>query len=125
MGDALEYDDNGLLTRGLIIRLLVLPNDVAGILDSLKWIREELSPKVSISLMAQYFPTNKVALERYPLLSRKIRWGEWLTALEQLETLGMDEGWQQDFDSASEYYRPDFGDSKTPFKDIVDFQQNS
>jgi hypothetical protein len=79
---------------------------------------------VAISLMAQYFPTNKVGLERYPLLSRKIRWGEWLTALEQLEAMGMDEGWQQDFDSASEYYRPDFGDSKMPFKDIVDFQQN-
>src|SRR5215510_6118363 len=124
MGDTLEYGENGLLRRGLIIRLLVLPNDVAGILESLRWIREELSPKVSISLMAQYFPTNKVGLERYPLLSRKIRWGEWLTALEQLETLGMDEGWQQDFDSASEYYRPDFGDSKMPFKDIIDFQQN-
>jgi putative pyruvate formate lyase activating enzyme len=122
MGDTLEYDENGLLTRGLIIRLLVLPNDNAGIFESLKWIREELSPKVSISLMAQYFPTNKVGLERYPLLSRKIRWGEWLSALEQLDALGMDEGWQQDFESASEYYRPDFGDSNVPFKDIVDFQ---
>jgi putative pyruvate formate lyase activating enzyme len=122
MGDTLEYDKNGLLTRGLIIRLLVLPNDIAGIFESLKWIREELSPKVSISLMAQYFPTNKVGLERYPLLSRKIRWGEWLSALEQLDALGMDEGWQQDFESASEYYRPDFGDSNVPFKDIVDFQ---
>jgi hypothetical protein len=34
----------------------------------------------------------------------------------------MDEGWLQDFDSAAEYYRPDFGDAQTPFKDIVDFQ---
>jgi hypothetical protein len=56
------------------------------------------------------------------LISRKIRWSEWLTAIEQMESLGMDEGWQQDFDSAAEYYRPDFGDSKLPFKDIVDFR---
>lgn len=122
MGDALDYDEHGLLKRGLIIRLLVLPNDIAGIHESLSWIREELSPKVAVSLMAQYFPTNKVGLERYPLISRKIRWSEWLTAVEHMGSLGMDEGWMQDFDSAAEYYRPDFGNAKTPFKDILDFQ---
>jgi len=122
VGDELVYGEDGLLKRGLIIRLLVLPNDIAGIRESLLWIREELSPKVAVSLMAQYFPTNKVGAERYPLISRKIRWSEWLTAIEQMESLGLEEGWMQDFDSASEYYRPDFGDEKTPFKDIVDFQ---
>lgn len=123
MGDSLEYDESGLLKRGLIIRLLVLPNDIAGIFESLRWIREELSPKVTVSLMAQYFPTNKVALERYPLISRKIRWSEWLTAIEQMDSLGMDEGWMQDFDAASEYYRPDFGDASMPFKDVLDYQR--
>lgn len=123
MGDKLEYDGDGLLRRGLVIRLLVLPNDIAGIHESLKWIREELSANVAVSLMAQYFPTNKVGLDRYPLISRKIRWSEWLSALGQLESLGMEEGWQQDFDSAAEYYRPDFGDASMPFKDIVDFQK--
>ena len=122
VGDTLVYGEDGLLKRGLIIRLLVLPNDIAGVRESLIWIREELSPKVAVSLMAQYFPTNKVGAERYPLISRKIRWSEWLTAIEQMESLGLEEGWMQDFDSASEYYRPDFGDVKTPFKDIVDFQ---
>jgi putative pyruvate formate lyase activating enzyme len=121
MGDSLEYDENGLLKRGLIIRLLVLPNDIAGIHESLRWIRGELSPRVAVSLMAQYFPTNKVALDRYPLISRKIRWSEWLTAIEQMESLGMEEGWMQDFDSAAEYYRPDFGNAQKPFKDITDF----
>jgi putative pyruvate formate lyase activating enzyme len=121
-GAALVYDDDGLLKRGLVVRLLVLPNDIAGIYDSLKWIRAELSPNVAISLMAQYFPTNKVAADRYPLISRKIRWTEWMTAVDHLEALGMEEGWMQDFDSAAEYYRPDFGDAKRPFKDIADFQ---
>jgi putative pyruvate formate lyase activating enzyme len=121
-GDALVYDDDGLLMRGLVVRLLVLPNDIAGIHESLRWIKEELSPDVAVSLMAQYFPTNKVAADRYPLISRKIRWTEWLTAVDHLENLGMEEGWMQDFDSAAEYYRPDFGDAKRPFKDIADFQ---
>src|SRR6267154_1699099 len=43
MGDSLQYDETGLLKRGLIIRLLVLPNDIAGIGESLQWIRRELS----------------------------------------------------------------------------------
>ncbi|HSB11968.1 MAG TPA: radical SAM protein [Blastocatellia bacterium] len=124
MGDRLEYDAEGLLRRGLIIRLLVLPNDIAGVSESLRWIRNDLSPRTAVSLMAQYFPTNKVSLDRYPLISRKIRWSEWLSAIEHLESLGMEEGWMQDFDSASEYYRPDFGNSHTPFKDIVDFQRD-
>jgi len=123
MGSDVRIGPDGLVERGLIVRLLVLPNDVAGIYESLRWIKKELSSKVAVSLMAQYFPTNKVALDRYPLLSRKIRWTEWLTAIEHLEDLEMEEGWMQDFGSASEYYRPDFGDAKTPFKDIVDFQK--
>jgi putative pyruvate formate lyase activating enzyme len=123
-GDELVYNEDGLLVRGLVIRLLVLPNDIAGIYDSLKWIRQELSPKVAVSLMAQYFPTNKVTLERYTLISRKIRWSEWLEAVDHLEQLGMEEGWLQDYESAAEYYRPDFGDAKTPFKDIIDFQNH-
>jgi putative pyruvate formate lyase activating enzyme len=120
-GDELVFDQAGLIRRGLIIRLLVLPNDIAGIRDSLRWIREELSPRVTMSLMAQYFPTNKVGVERYPLIARKIRWSEWLTAVEHIESLGFEEGWMQDFESAAEYYRPDFGDSKVPFEDIKDF----
>jgi putative pyruvate formate lyase activating enzyme len=120
-GDELVYGENGLLMRGLVVRLLVLPNDIAGIYESLRWIRDELSSKVAVSLMAQYFPTNKVGTDRYPLIARKIRWTEWLTAVDHLEALGMDEGWMQDFESAAEYYRPDFGDARTPFKDIVDF----
>jgi putative pyruvate formate lyase activating enzyme len=124
-GDCLIYDGEGLLRRGLVVRLLVLPNDIAGIQNSLAWIRSELSPKVAVSLMAQYFPTNKVGLERYPLISRKIRWSEWAEAIEHMEMLGMEEGWMQDFDEASEYYRPDFGNAQMPFKDIIDFKPDA
>src|SRR5436190_1624403 len=40
-GDELRYDEEGLLQRGLVIRLLVLPNDLGGIKESLEWIRRE------------------------------------------------------------------------------------
>jgi putative pyruvate formate lyase activating enzyme len=122
-GDALIYGADNLLKRGLVIRLLVLPNDLAGIEENLRWIKEELSPKTAISLMAQYYATNKAATdERYILLSRRISEREWFEAVEILEDLGIEEGFMQEYESASYYYRPDFTDQEKPFKDIRDFQ---
>jgi putative pyruvate formate lyase activating enzyme len=122
-GDSLFFDRNGLLQSGLVIRLLVLPNDLAGIEENLRWIRDELSPKTAISLMAQYYATNKAATDaRYILLSRRISEREWFEAVSLLEELGMEEGFMQEYESASHYYRPDFTDAEKPFKDIRDFQ---
>jgi putative pyruvate formate lyase activating enzyme len=122
-GDKLIFDENGILQKGLMIRLLVLPNDIAEIEQSLQWIRNDLSPKVAISLMAQYYATNKAATDdRYILLSRRISEREWFSALEALETLGFEQGFMQEYESASHYYRPDFTDKNKPFRDIRDFQ---
>lgn len=122
-GDELVFDEGGLLRRGLVVRLLVLPNDLAGVRESLEWIRDTLSPRVAVSLMAQYYATNKAATdERYTLLSRRITETEWLRAVSLLGELGMEEGWMQEYDGAAHYYRPDFDDRDRPFKDIRDFQ---
>ena len=122
-GDELVYDENGLLRRGLVIRLLVLPNDIGGLRESLKWIHESLSPRTAVSLMAQYYPTNVAgANPRYTLLSRRITESEWLRAASALEQFEMESGWMQEYDGAAFYYRPDFNDSETPFRDVRDFE---
>ncbi|MBC8032255.1 MAG: radical SAM protein [Pyrinomonadaceae bacterium] len=122
VGDELVFGADGLLKRGLIIRLLVLPNDIGGIRESLEWIKDELSPRVAISLMAQYYPTHQAATsKRHLLLSRRITESEWLRAVAALDELGMEEGWMQEFDGAAYYYRPDFDNPETPFQDIRDF----
>ena len=121
-GDELVFGEDGLLRRGLIIRLLVLPNDIGGVKESLEWIRDELSPRVAISMMAQYYPTHQAATsKRHVLLSRRITETEWLRAVSALDELGMEEGWMQEFDGAAYYYRPNFENRETPFKDIRDF----
>lgn len=123
MGDELVFGEGGLLRQGLLIRLLVLPNGIADIESNLSWIRDKLSPKTAISLMAQYYATNKAATDdRYILLSRRISEGEWFEAISLLEDLGMEEGFMQEYESASHYYRPDFTDAEKPFKDVRDFQ---
>ncbi|HYB52853.1 MAG TPA: hypothetical protein VEG84_03215, partial [Thermoanaerobaculia bacterium] len=122
-GSALEYGKDGLLKSGLLVRVLVLPNDVAGVADSLAWIAETLSLRVAISLMAQYYPIHRAAADpRYGKLSRSITAEEWEGALAALEALGMDRGFQQELETANRYYRPDFTDRETPFKDIRDFR---
>ncbi|MBK7392043.1 MAG: radical SAM protein [Chloracidobacterium sp.] len=126
MGDTLVFGGDGLLKRGLMIRLLVLPNGIADIESNLRWIRDELSPKTAISLMAQYYATNKAATDdRYILLSRRVSEVEWFEAVSLLEDLGIEEGFMQEYESASHYYRPDFNDAEKPFRDIRDFQQET
>jgi putative pyruvate formate lyase activating enzyme len=122
-GSALEYGEGGLLKSGLLVRILVLPNGVARVAESLTWIAETLSSRVAISLMAQYYPIHRAAADgRYGKLSRSITAEEWAEALDVLESLGMDRGFQQELETANRYYRPDFTDRTTPFKDVRDFR---
>src|SRR5258708_35301462 len=115
MGHELIYDQDELLQRGLVIRLLVLPNDIGGVRESLRWIHDELSARVAVSLMAQYYPTNVAGTnQRYTLLLRRIRETEWLRAVTALDLVSMEEGGMQGYGGAAIYYRPDFDDAATP-----------
>jgi len=94
--------------------------------ESLAWIAETLSPRVAISLMAQYYPIHRAAKdERYSALSRGITAGEWEEALALLEANGLTNGFQQELSTANRYYRPDFTDRETPFQDVRDFTRPS
>lgn len=113
VGDELVYDGN-VVVRGLIIRHLVLPNGLAESEKVFKFISEELSPKIHISLMAQYYPTNKAYKEI--LLDRRLRQSEYEKAIDLLEKYGLVNGWIQELESY-EYYRPHFYENRLePFK---------
>jgi putative pyruvate formate lyase activating enzyme len=113
LGHELLLGDDGFVRRGLIIRHLVLPNDLAGSRESLEWISRTLGNDVTLSVMAQYFPTHKSLTT--PLLDRRIRESEYERVLRALDRLGLEGGWAQEHDAA-EYYRPDFVDRSQPFK---------
>ncbi|HSO24916.1 MAG TPA: hypothetical protein VLT81_18575, partial [Chondromyces sp.] len=86
VGDAWELGPEGELRRGLLVRMLVLPAGLAGIEEGLTWIAAELSPKVAVSLLAQYRPAHRVP--RTPELAdldRPISRDEWRQAVEALE----------------------------------------
>ena len=114
VGSKLVTGEDGLIRRGLIIRHLILPNDLAGSEKSLRWIHDELGKDVTLSVMAQYYPTNKAT--HIELLNRKIYAGEYDRVLRLMDRLGMENGWAQEWERAAEYYRPEFQDRAEPFK---------
>jgi putative pyruvate formate lyase activating enzyme len=111
VGD-LTVDNEGVAQKGLIVRHLILPNDIAGSAESLKWLVKKVSSKVSVSIMAQYYPTH--CAYKHEELNRKITSQEYQQVVDIVEKLGIENGWLQDMES-SETYRPDFTDEQ-PFE---------
>jgi len=86
VGD-LVLDENGIALRGLLVRHLILPNNLAGTDEVLRFIAEELSPNTYINLMAQYHPCYRA--DEYPLLNRPITTDEYREALRLAEKYGL------------------------------------
>lgn len=105
VGSNLPTDDNGLAFRGMIVRHLVLPGQIENTLGCLGWIAQELSQKVHVSLMAQYYPPSGIQLPDQ--LNRPLNAEEYRQATEGLHALGLHRGWVQELE-ASTNYRPDF-----------------
>ncbi|GIK59349.1 MAG: hypothetical protein DAHOPDDO_02640 [Ignavibacteriaceae bacterium] len=111
VGSALIYE-NGVVVRGLIIRHLVLPNGLADSEEVFKFIAE-LDSKIHISLMAQYFPTNRA--EKNILLNRAVRNSEFDRVADLLDKYELENGWIQEMES-QDFYRPNFDqDREDPF----------
>ena len=104
-GSALATDDNDIAFRGIIVRHLVLPGQVQNSIDSLRWIAENISTSIHISLMAQYYPPEGLALPDQ--LNRKLGEDEYEAVTNELQNLGFRRGWVQQLES-SDSYRPHF-----------------
>ncbi len=111
-GAMLFLDDEDTAESGIIIRHLVLPGQVENSLQVMRFLAEEISPRIHISLMAQYYPTTRVQNHRQ--LGRSVTEKEYQLVVEEMERLGLYYGWIQEFES-NRYYRPDF-DQSHPFE---------
>jgi len=94
VGD-LKIDREGIAKRGLLIRHLVMPEDVAGSRKVLEFIAKNISQNTYMSIMAQYHPAH-LAFE-FPELSRRISKREYDAVLKMANELGLERGWRQDF----------------------------
>lgn len=100
-----EFDENGIMKKGMIIRHLILPSNTNSSLKILDFINGNF-PNAYVSLMAQYTPCNN--LSAVPELNRKITDREYNKVVDYALSLGMDKIFVQSTESADEKFIPDF-----------------
>ncbi|OPX97650.1 MAG: Radical SAM superfamily protein [Syntrophorhabdus sp. PtaB.Bin006] len=103
--------EQGMATRGLLVRHLVLPGNLAGSRQVLSWIGEYLGTETRVSLMAQYNPLHRAS--EYPMLRRRIKEKEYDQLTDLLVDMGFEHVFIQEPESASVLV-PDF-DRPEPF----------
>ena len=87
--------EDGIAKKGLIIRLLILPNGLSGLEETFEFLSKKVSKDVFISLMSQYLPAYKAPGIKE--ISRRITKKEYDTAVELLHEYGFSNGWVQGF----------------------------
>jgi len=87
VGD-LQIDESWVATRGLLIRHLVLPNDIAGTEGVMRFIAEDVSPNTYVNIMAQYRPQHRAS--EFQELSRSISDGEFVDAVNTARRNGLE-----------------------------------
>jgi len=92
----LVMDEQGIAKRGIIIRHLVLPGGLSGTEGVMKFLAEEISQDVYISLMSQYFPACKT--DEFPEINRRITEVEYDAAYDSKMRYGLKNGWVQEFE---------------------------
>lgn len=102
----LQVDRQGVATRGVLVRHLVLPNGLSGSDRVLEDLVELCGPQVWVSLMAQYYPAYKAP--RTPGLERRLTRREFLEARRALERAGIENGFVQGLAAADGEHLPGF-----------------
>ena len=99
-----EFDENGLIKKGVIIRHLILPNYTENSKKVLKWIDDNMPKDIFVSVMAQYFPTYKA--KEIKELDRKITRHEYKKIEDYLYSLNIENGYIQEIGKNEEVYVP-------------------
>lgn len=103
-----EFDENGMIKKGVIIRHLILPNYMQNTKNILKWIKENIPDDVYVSIMSQYFPTYKANEDNK--INRKLTKKEYKTIEDYMYMIDLKNGYMQDYvdDENEEKYVPEF-----------------
>ncbi len=101
-----EYPDGALMRRGVIVRHLLLPGQVAEAKKVLSYLYETYGDSIAISIMNQYTPLSQVAA--YPELNRHVTEEEYEEVVEFAVELGIGHGFLQEGEAADESFIPEF-----------------
>ena len=99
-----KLNEKGIMQKGLMIRHLIIPNQIENSKQVLKWIKENLDNNIYVSIMAQYFPTYKA--KELDEINRKLTKQEYDEVENYLYELDLDNGYIQELGKHEEEYVP-------------------
>ena len=99
-----KLDKRGMIREGVMIRHLILPNNIENSKNVLKWIKENIDEDVYVDIMAQYFPTYKAKENNE--LNRKLTKEEYQEIENYVYQLDIKNGYMQELGEHEEEYVP-------------------
>lgn len=106
-GDFKIDDRTGLMTRGVLVRHLVLPGHVKDSKEVIRYLYETYGDRIMLSIMNQYTPMPQTA--EHKLLGRRVTKREYEKVVDHALTLGVEYGYVQEGEAALESFIPEFG----------------
>ena len=100
------YDDAGMMTKGVIVRHLLMPGYLQESKAIIRYVYEEYGERVVLSIMNQYTPLKQV--EKYPEINRKVSDAEYESLINYAISIGVKEAYVQEGDTAEESFIPPF-----------------
>ncbi len=101
-----EFDENGIMKKGVIVRHLLLPGLISDSKNVLKYLYDTYKDKIYISIMNQYTPLPHVS--KYQELNRKVTEQEYDELINYAIDLGIENGFIQEGETCSESFIPEF-----------------
>ncbi len=102
-----EFDDRGMMTKGVIVRHLVLPGQVRESKKVIRYLYETYKDRIYLSIMNQYTPMPGIE-EAYPELGRTVTAREYDEVVDYAIELGVENGFIQEGETAKESFIPPF-----------------
>jgi putative pyruvate formate lyase activating enzyme len=102
-----EFDDEGIMTKGVIVRHLLLPGCIEDSKRIIKYLYDTYGDDIYVSIMNQYTPMKGIE-ERYPELANKVSYSEYDRLTDYAIDIGIENGFIQEGDTAEESFIPDF-----------------
>ena len=103
----LQFDNNGFIKSGVIVRQLLLPGHVKDAKNIVKYLYETFGDRIYISMMSQYTPMPHIA-SKYPELNRRVTKREYDSLINYAIDLGVENAFIQDRAVAKESFIPEF-----------------
>ena len=100
------YDDDGIMTKGVIVRHLLMPGYLQESKAIIRYVYEEYGERVVLSIMNQYTPLKQV--EKYPEINRNVLDEEYESLINYAISIGVKEAYIQEGETAEESFIPPF-----------------